>query len=232
MLIDRIYNVVRAYLNTDGKGNFSPVDFNQFLHLSIIEIYDNYFFELNRLVNRENRGLISGGLQNATEKLRERVLYYHKNETLTKNAGELYFDVPSDFRYLDAIYSGDKESEPTKDHREYALLNRQKHTKPTATFPIHFLGNKRLYIKPDVNSVTFTYIREPLEPRWTFTDINGNPLFNSSANDFQDVDMHPGEETNLVVSVLRKFGVNLKEQDIVAIATRKKEEKTQNENTP
>ena len=232
MLINRIYNVVRAYLNTDGKGNFSPVDFNQFLHLSVLEQYDNYFFELNRLVNRENKGLISGGLQNVTAKLRERILYYHKNQSLSKSSGAAYFDVPADFRYLDAIYVNDSESESTKDYREYALLNRQKHTKATATYPLHFLGNKRLYIKPDVDSVVFTYIREPLEPRWTFTDVSGNPLFNPNATDFQDVDMHPGEETNLVVSVLRKFGVNLKEQDIVAIATRKEEEKIQTENTP
>jgi hypothetical protein len=44
--------------------------------------------------------------------------------------------------------------------------------------------------------------------------INGSELFNPSASDFQDIDLHPSEENNVVMRTLKRFGVNLKEEDL------------------
>jgi uncharacterized protein YpuA (DUF1002 family) len=49
---------------------------------------------------------------------------------------------------------------------------------------------------------------------WTYNVVGGAELFNPSANDFQDIDLHPSEENNVIVRVLLRFGVNLKENEI------------------
>jgi len=65
-----------------------------------------------------------------------------------------------------------------------------------------------------VGSVTVSYLRNPVQAKWTYTIIDGVEVFNPSALDYVDVDIHPSEEDDIIIRVLQGFGVELKEQDI------------------
>jgi len=60
------------------------------------------------------------------------------------------------------------------------------------------------------------YLRQPLFPKWTYVKFNNAELFNPSATDFQDADIHPSEEEELTILVCMAFGINLKEVDLQA----------------
>ena len=61
------------------------------------------------------------------------------------------------------------------------------------------------------------YVRYPLPPNWTFIVLqNGEPLFDSSAADYQDFELPLSDEPILIAKILQYVGVEIREADVVA----------------
>lgn len=210
-MINTIYETVKSFVNTDGRGNFRPSDFNLFLYNSIQEKLDSYIIEINQLVNRENRGLINGGLENLPDILRQKLAHYLKTETIPKTGG-IYL-VPGDCKHFDtANTSTGDDLEFYNSINEFKITSR---TVASAEFPIAIKIGPTIKTFPELTTpITLSYIRKPLFPKWTFVKLNGVEVFNPDAPDFQDADIHLSEEQDLIFMVCAKFGVNLKEPDL------------------
>lgn len=215
-MIDRIKQTVMTYLNTDGRGNFKPEDYDRILHLSVQQRYEKLFFEANRMVNRQNRGLLNGGLENVTEKVREKIQYYLEPDVALTYA-DPYFELPDNLRYFDDVLYNDESIELCKNSSTFNIL---KSNNPTESYPVGLKVGNVLKVLPTTitSNVTTTYLRHPIRAKWTYNIINGVEIYNPDATDFVDVDAHPSEEFDLTISVLKGFGINLKEQDIQSIA--------------
>jgi hypothetical protein len=226
-MIDIIFQAVKSFLNTDGRGNFSPTDFNLFLNNSIQEIYNSYINEINQQVNRENRGLINGGLENVADRIREKLLHYLKSATITATEG--VYTMPTDYRFSDTITTSTGAIlEPCKNREEFQVLTS---TVSNVEFPNYLkLGNTIITNPTALGDLNFFYLRKPLFAKWTYVIIQGVEIFNPSATDFQDCDIHPADENELIIRVCQKFGVNLKEQDITAYFQMKEQEREQKQN--
>lgn len=230
MYIDRVKRTVETILNTDNRGNFKPEDFNTILGHVMNEIIENWLSEVNRLVNRENRGLVNSGLENLPDRIREKLLLYLSEATIPVDGST--FPLPSDLRYFDSVYdSNDTEIEMCKNMREFKQLKNFIHTAPTTSYPIGIKKGDLLEVLPTtIVSITLAYLRQPAIPKWTYTIVDGVELFNPSAVDFQDIDMHIGEEENIIRRVLLHFGINLKEDDIQRALQQQEVVETQTEN--
>ena len=214
LLIDRIYQKVKTFVNTEVNGNVSPEEFNLVLHDAIQSRVDEYFFDLNRAVNRENRGLVSNFLENVPDKIREKVDHYLVDEkplTLVSLQTDKY-KLPDDYKFIDEILIGGSTSfEMCRSSKDFNILK----SVATSQYPIVMLSSGVLKVYPETaEDVTITYIRTIKYPKWTYTVVSGVELFNPSANDFEDADIHPSEENEVVRRVLMGFGVNLKDTDI------------------
>jgi hypothetical protein len=227
MLIDRIFQKVKAYINTEGRGNFSPTRFNLLLHDQIQRRNEEYLFEINRLLNRQNRGMGGNALENLPDRYREKVLHYLTSGVLTYVLPNT-LTKPSDCRYIDSI-DGTSNLEFCKSVKEFNIIK----TVATSQYPIYTVVGPNVKVAPDVTgNLEISYLRNPLFPKWTFTIYNDVELFNPSAVDFVDADIHPSEEDEMVTRVLLAFGVNLKEQDVQNFArTEKTNEFNQNNAT-
>ncbi|WP_339877053.1 hypothetical protein [Olleya marilimosa] len=228
-MINRIKETVEDYLNTENRGNFQPETFNRILHHGVQTLFEELFFEANRMANRQNRGLILGGLENLTDKVRERISHYIVDDNALTYSTDR-FDLPSDLRYFDAVfYQEDTLVELCKSQKEFKIL---KSTNPNTDYPIGVkVGNTLKVLPIQINTdLSMSYLRNPLKAKWTYTVVDDVELFNPSANDFVDVDAHPSLEADLIVHVLKGFGVNLKEQDIQAITQRSEMQNFNEEN--
>lgn len=230
MFIDRVKRVVQIILNTDNRGNFTPSDFNDILNNVINEIFEEYLYEVNRMVNRENRGLINNGLESVPDRIREKLLHFLQSSDIAVASD--VFALPTDIRYFDSVFTDtDVEIELCKNMKEFKLLKNFVHTSPTANYPIGIKIGSNLSVLPDtVEDITLYYLRNPLIPKWTYTIVGDVELFNPSAGDFVDIDMHTSEEENIIRRVLLKFGINLKEQDIQQVMAQHELLETQQEN--
>ena len=84
-MLNRVHRTVKFLANADGRGNVSPSEIDLAIHNRVQEKYEELLFEVNRLVNRQNRGLINGALENTTEKVREKIQHYLEETTVNRS---------------------------------------------------------------------------------------------------------------------------------------------------
>tara|TARA_R110000803_G_scaffold41754_1_gene89730 strand:- start:298 stop:750 length:453 start_codon:yes stop_codon:yes gene_type:complete len=140
------------------------------------------------------------------------------------------FTIPADtYRIMDLYYGGDFIDEVNQ--RRLMLLNKSNHTAPSTDYPVFVREEDDYVIYPStiVASVTCSYIRTPEPPKWTYNVISGNPVFNISAGDYQDFEIHPSDEARLIVKILGYAGVSIREADVVQYAEAQEAQKKQNE---
>ena len=102
MLIDRIYKKVKTFVNTDVRGNATPVQFNLFLHDALQERQNELITLINQHQNRANKGLSGGGLESLAENHREKLQHYLFAETVTSTVtGQI--TIPTNAVYIDLI---------------------------------------------------------------------------------------------------------------------------------
>ena len=241
MMINRIYNTLKFFTNNQVQGNVTPTEYNVALYNRLLEKQERYFSELSRLTNRENRGLITQGHGDLPKKLIEKISHYLKNDKLnvitsTGLSGtdiKYTITVPDDCRYVDLLLNSanNRRIQNADSALHFHSIQNISHTAPTDTFPICLKVNSSYEILPGtVTSVKMYYLRNPLEPNWTYTVVDSKEVFNPSDNAFQDVDIHISEETDLTMMVLKSFGINLKEEQLVKIVSSEEFKKFNEEN--
>ena len=74
------------------------------------------------------------------------------------------------------------------------------------------------------------YVAKPATVKWTYT-VSGTykALYNASASDLQNFELHLSEEANLVVKILQLAGVSMKDQFLTQVAGQKEANDIQQE---
>jgi len=211
-VIDRLYTTLQVIATKDVRGNLSPEDFNLLLNNVIEEKYEEYFYDLNRHLNRQNRGLTNNGFASIGERISEKLRHYYQSKDV--NSLNDVYTVPDTARFVDSIYHTNKEVEIVKSAKLFYLMNNSDHISPKASRPIALETGREYTLAPDTltGAITFFYLRNPLKAKWTYEAITG--LYNPDAQDHQDVDMHPSEEQDILRRLVSKAGVNLNDQEL------------------
>ena len=231
-MIDRLYKLIQTISNNELNGNISPQEFNLELHSSVMEVYEENLFELNRAIWKERRGQTNQfSVENLSGKFRDKLMYYYKETQLTKD-GDTY-PLPADLRYIDALEYNGVEIEPTKNRRQFKAISNFIDTAPSVTTPIYLRVGNILDVAPATitDPVDIYYLRAPLVAKWTYVLVSGTEVFNPDAQDFQDVDIHSSEEYRLTLKLLQKLGINLMEPQIAQYGLQKEQIDFRNENT-
>jgi hypothetical protein len=221
--IDLVYQTVKTLANTDVRGNAKPDEMRLLINLVVDEIVSDYFFELEKAINKANKGAGGTALENIPERIREKIMYFLTEDTMVFD--DPYFEFPTDLRFTDSISYLTTLIEPCKNMKEFRIISNLTDTTPTETYPIYIQLGDKIKVAPDtiVDDVTISYLRKHLVAKWTYTIISGNEVFNPSANDFQDIDLHASEFSNVILKTLLKLGINLKEADIVTYLTQQEQ---------
>jgi len=231
--VDNVYRTLQSLANSDVRGNIKPDEFRLLLNDVVNEIIDGYFSELNRVVGRENKGLVGGGLENLPNRIGEQLRYFLKLRTLSYNNNFSYFILPADYRFIDTVIYDKKHTlEICANAKDFQQLVNSSFAYPTDDYPICLHFDDKIKIAPDsiTSNVELWYLRKHKPANWTFVVINGVDVFNPSALDFADIDLHPSEENNVVLRCLSRLGLNLKERDLVSSANAKEQQNFTKEN--
>ena len=90
-------------------------------------------------------------------------------------------------------------------------------TAPTTTRPIYMVDtiNNTLQIAGSTLGIAnIDYVQSPRDVNWTYVVVGEKALLNATALDYQDFDLHPSEETKLVVKILTLAGFRLKDPNL------------------
>jgi hypothetical protein len=243
-MINSVRTTVLAILNKNNYGYISPQDFNLFAKQAQLDIFDDYFYQYNQLINKENARLSGTGYANITKGYEEVIDLFSVTNTLAQNLLNQYF-LPSqtttgDDYYLlnkvlcfrNTLYLGEAEK---VSNSKITMLNSSNLTAPTLQYPAYNLEGSFITIYPaqfnGATDIQAQYIRYPKEPNWTYLNVaNGEPAFNQSNADFQDFELSPDDETSLVFKILQYAGMSIRDIQEAQFGAEQEQMEEQKEN--
>ena len=238
--IDRVYQKVLALANKEQRGYITPQEFNLFADHAQMEIFEQYFYDLNQFQRLPGN---STGHSDVVTNLEEKISFfeeYDKNVTVQGNYGNvmtsevdgLYriemirvdYVTESSLRVAEEIqlnelnkYSTAPLGKWSKKRPVYTRYRGSTNPQAIKVYPYPepaTLGNNNNYIFTD--RVLISYIKKPSKPNWAYVVINNKPLYNTtSAVDFE---LHASEETELVYRILALFGIAIEKPQLTQIA--------------
>tara|TARA_R110000803_G_scaffold56959_4_gene114692 strand:- start:22348 stop:23304 length:957 start_codon:yes stop_codon:yes gene_type:complete len=93
-MINTVRNTVLSVLNKNNYGYLSPSDFNLFAKQAQLDIFENYFYDYNYQINKENVRQSGTGYADITKGIEEAIEIFSVTKGLYVNDENIYF-VPS-----------------------------------------------------------------------------------------------------------------------------------------
>lgn len=226
-MINSVRNTVLSVLNKNNYGYISPNDFNLFAKQAQLDIFENYFYRYNYQILKENARESGIGYADIKKQYEEVIDSFSKLVELTQDSGT--FALPTDYyTIVRIIYTNgvgkmvEVEKLPLARAQQLLMSNL---TQPIELFPAYVQSEDKITVYPDtiITGVSCYYVRYPKDPKWTYTLVNGEPLFNQSAIDYQDFELPLTDEPTLVAKILQFAGMSIREIEALNFATQQEQ---------
>lgn len=219
--INTVYQKVLAIINKENRGYLTPQEFNLFANQAQAEIFEQYFFDLNQYKRLASNDTEYADLYKITD---EKLSKFKKEATLVYSTDS--FQIPSDLHKLGTLTYNNIELEKV-DQKTLNEYTSSKLTNPTTNNPVYIQSianisldwNIKVYPTSIISGISCTYVRKPSTPQWGYTQVDGTALYNAGQS--QNFELHPSEETNVVLKILLYAGVSIKDPNIAQVADAK-----------
>ena len=218
--VNTVYQKVLALANKEQRGYITPQEFNLFASQAQLEIFENYFYELDRALRMASNDTVYA---DKADSIRERIDVHEKfRQTVTMSAGgsgtlptlyklgKLSFSDSGTYREIQLV---------SQNELNHFLNN--KLLNPTIKRPVYVKTSEttiQVYPTSIASGVTCNYIQKPTNPEWAYVVVNNKALYNSALS--VNFDLHEAEENNLVMRILELAGITIKEQELSDVALR------------
>tara|TARA_R110002020_G_scaffold343001_2_gene557374 strand:- start:1106 stop:1810 length:705 start_codon:yes stop_codon:yes gene_type:complete len=221
--IDRVYQKVLAIANKEQRGYITPQEFNLFADQAQMEIFQQYFYDLDQFERR----LGSDGVELVNDKIQIfkippfAIAHGNALPSDTYKVDSVWIDWDNDERSVVERIDGHGQG---IDIKACPLLR-------TSLVPMYHIYNNNVYFMTSYDTGTtvqnghfrINLTRKPVTPNWTYyiDSATQSALYNSSAADLQDFELHISEENNLVVKILLLAGISMKDMGLAQLAGQK-----------
>ncbi len=240
--VNTVYQTVLLILNKEQRGYMTPVEYNRIATQTQLDIFEQYFEDLNQQLRVPQVDLDYSDRQlNIDEKI-----------SPFKTFGNCTYDAPSGTWQLPAtdtysntvLYNGQEPGAnqvsfyklgtvtynpvtgfPVELQRlprsEFYNIQKSPLTASTKEFPTYLYENKKLYVRPtsitQAGDITVDFLRKPKNIVWAFTTgAQGQYVYNSAAS--QNFELQESEQTRLVLKILLYAGIVIRDPQIVQAA--------------
>ena len=97
--INEVRNTVLAIANKNNYGYISPQDFNLYAKQAQMDMFEDYFYQYNHWVNKENNRVSGTGYADIVKGLEEVIDTFSTEVFLAQNNSNT-FDLPNDYYLL------------------------------------------------------------------------------------------------------------------------------------
>ena len=237
--IDTVYQRVLGILNKEQRGYVTPQEFNLFANQAQLDIFEQYFYDINQF------GRVPG---NSTEfsdmlnLLNEKINIFENNSPMIYSGG--YWNPPTNIYRMGTITYANQvtklilatnpggspvpntpvttttytEAERIN-YNEFLYINQSPLTKPTNSRPIFVASDGGYQVYGDsalTVGVTCNYIKKPVKVEWKYQMVFGEALYD--ATNSVNFELHPSEETELVIKILEFAGLVIMDPNTYQIA--------------
>ena len=230
--IDTVYQKVLALANKEQRGYITPQEFNLFANQAQMEIFEQYFYDLNQVSRDLGNNTFHSDVD---EMLEQKMQIFEATDEGADVAGYTNPALSVTTKILpEYIYRVVKiERQHTFSNGTTRLVNCEilstkdfnncidggPLTRPSASRPIVNIQNN--IMKCAIGNQFFVvptrvfYFKKPEKVQWGYFVINDKALHDTSVTKTTNFELHQSEETELVYKILKFAGVSIKRDDIV-----------------
>lgn len=219
--VDTVYQRVLAILNKEQRGFVSPVEFLLFANQAQMDIFEQYFYDLNqflRLPGNETRH------SDMVDILEEKIAIFERfQQTVTMTGANGLGTLPAHYR-LGGVFFNTGTRLVELEHVNLGEINdivNSPLTSPTTERPVYIKRGETAitcYPTADINAnVTCDLITPPAQVIWNFTTVSNAPQYNATGS--VDFELHASEETELVIKILALAGLEVRELEMYNVAS-------------
>jgi len=233
--VNTVYKSVLSILNKEQRGFLTPDEFNKLAKQAQLNLLEIAFAEFNRFLSMDNLGRINAGYADLPEKTKEKIEVFYA----TADLGSPRVLPANVFKLIDVNMLNKTVSLEEIDKNELSYILSSPLTKPSKDFPVYYktttaaTGGTTIVISPETtDKITVDYIRIPTEPRFGYTvnstygtNVYDPTVYNASTHagttqGSTNFELHPSEESTLIMSILAQAGIVIKSQDISSYTAR------------
>tara|TARA_R100001082_G_scaffold46480_1_gene24794 strand:- start:22967 stop:23710 length:744 start_codon:yes stop_codon:yes gene_type:complete len=232
--IDRVYQRVLVLANKEQRGYITPQEFNLLANHAQMDIFEQYFYDLNQFRRMNGNDTVYSDMSSVLEEKISLFRVYDNVVDVISDFGDVNINENFDDFYRLELVRVDYQAESGRkvaeliQVKDQIYINNSPLLKWTTKRPVYInysVGNvpQRLKIYPypsqdqNVDRVLISYIKRPALANWGFTVVGDTALYNQ--NNSQHFELHPSEETELVIKILTLAGVVIKDPNLYNIGT-------------
>ena len=230
--VNTVYRTVLLILNKEQRGYLTPDEFNKTAAQVQLEMFNEYFEDLNQHLRIQGNDT---EYADRVKNLEEKIAIFQEEALCTYSAGSFQLSIPISspqkelYKLGTVIYKNEKEVQYVQPN-ELLELNLSPITKPSLYWPVYTYKDFNIKVYPTTitgnNIISCTYLRKPYDPIWNFAlGSNNQYVYNpsqynaiSNPTGSQNFDLHPTEQTNIIIRILLYSGVIIKDPQIVQAA--------------
>jgi hypothetical protein len=226
--INKVYETTMFLLSKNNYGAITPTKFNSFAELAVSSIFESLFYSDNLDAIKKANHLTNDQYADLKRMRDEQIDVYSKYSspsTLTFDAVTGYWNFVGTDLYRAINLSLVNSQSKKKTNIEINLKTRLNYAvnsninAPNIYFPEYCRVEEAFDVYPkDITGhfVELLYIRKPKTPKWDYTVVGVNPLFN--AGNSVNIDLHQSLYERVIVKIMQYCGVSLKENDVIQVA--------------
>ena len=234
--IDTVYQRVLAIANKEQRGYITPQEFNLFANQAQMDIFEQYFYDINQF---DRRNANDTEYSNMISLLEEKISPFEKYRVTMSAVSGNQLTLPTDVYRLGTVFyapTGLYDVEVQQiNKKELVYMERSPLVQPSGDYPVYTRKtNTTIKVFPSsppstytVNNVTCNYVAKPADIVWGYETVGGSALYNSGTTTHPE--LHESEETLLVLKILALAGVSIEDPQLYQIATQEEVKQVQQE---
>jgi hypothetical protein len=225
---------VLLILNKEQRGYMTPDEFNKIATQVQLDIFDQYFDDLNQQLRVPQADY---DYTNRQINLDDQISTFKCLGDLSYSNGKFLLPTTDDFTGRSIVYNdvpvgnefafyrigtityngGTYPIEIKRVQRDNVYeIQRSKLTAPTDDYPVYLYENGGIEVLPNTiqNNVSCSFIRKPLNVIWEYTTGNFGQ-YNYNAISSQDFELQSNEQVNVILRILQYSGIIIRDTQII-----------------
>ena len=227
--VDTVYQTVLSTLNKEQRGYVTPQEFNLFAEQAQLDIFEQYFYDINQFGRLHGNSTEYSDMLNILE---EKISIFEGVPVTVNMANTGIGTLPTNYRLGNVIHTSNGVSRIVEklNKKSIQMLEMSPLTTPNLIRPAYTRTSEttiQLYPASIITGITCDVISKPVAPNWGYVMVFGEALYNSTTSiNFQ---LHQSEEVALVEKILEFAGLSTKEVQTYQIANQEEMQTIQQE---
>ena len=232
--VNTIYQRVLAISNKEQRGYVTPQEFNVFANAAQMDIFEQYFYDLNQFMRRPGNDT---RFADSIDSIEEKISLFEKyNATLAYDGSLEVFTLPSDLYKVNSLMFNNAEATNISNKDLTYILgsnlniptnNQPIYTKNYYGFVVYGGATTSPFYEKKSSGVKISYIVKPATVKWGSIMVNNEPLYNPGES--TDFELHASEQRNLGNKILELAGISMESADVYQASDKEDIENLQNE---